>query len=187
MRFPKHLSLCCVIACARLAHAADPSPAGNPDPLPSFLTTPATPPAADPDKSLPFGDPLPRAGTTPSLLPDEIPSGTKRPSKKNPPAGGKPGAMLKPQATGGDLDMRIRYRKARNAAETNEQVRAAWQDSREAKTDYEKRQALKRYYELLFARMLGSDRGIAKLVEARHKAEIAGLTQVRIAPTVAPE
>ena len=55
------------------------------------------------------------------------------------------------------------------------------------KTDYAKRQALKRYYDVLFAQMLIVDRGIAPLVEQHRKNEIAGLTQTQIAPTVPRE
>lgn len=182
MRFSKLPALCLAIFAARTAPAADPAPARNPEPLPSFLTAPAKPFTPDADKTLPLGDPIPRPGAAPSLLPDEIPPAVRRPA-----AAKKPGTAGKPQATPADLEMRIRYAKARNAAETNAQVRAAWEDSRNTGTDLEKRQALKRYYDLLFAKMLGADRGIAALVEEKRKARTGALTQVRIAPTVAGE
>ena len=185
MRFSKHLALWFAIFAVRTASAAEPVPPGNPEPSPPLPLAPA--PAPDPDKVLPLGDPMPRPTAPPSLLPDEIPAATRRPASARPPAAGKPGASLKPQATAADLDLRIRYRKARNVAETNGKVRAAWDDSRDAKTDHDKRQALKRYYGVLFAQMLTVDRGIAPLVEERRKAEFAGLTQTHIAPTVPSE
>jgi hypothetical protein len=63
----------------------------------------------------------------------------------------------------------------------------AWEETRYPKSDQQKREALRRYYDLLFAKMLGVDRGIATLVEARRKAETATLTQTRIAPTIPNE
>ena len=187
MRFQKNLALCLAFLAVRAAFAEEPVPAGKPEPFPNFLTSPSKTPATDADKTLPLGDPIPRPTATPSLLPDEIPTNKKRPADGNSPGGSKPGAILKPQAAAADLDLRIRFRNARNVAEANEQVRAAWDDSRGAKTDHEKRQALKRYYDLLFAKMLGVDRGIAALVEQRRKTETAALTQRQIAPTVATE
>ena len=183
MRFPKHLALWFAVFAVRSASAAEPVPSGKPEPSPALPLAPAPPPP-DPDKVLPLGDPIPRTMAPPSLLPDEIPAATKRPAPAGPPAAGKPGSSLKPQATAADLDLRIRYRKARNVAETNGKVRAAWDDSRDAKTDHDKRQALKRYYDVLFGQMLAMDRGIAPLVEQRRKAEFAPLTQTHIAPTV---
>ena len=190
MRFQKNLALCVAALASCSAFAAEPVPAGNPDPLPTLPILPGAPfraSASDADKTLPLGDPFPRPAATPSLLPDEIPAAPKRPATANPLPVGKPGATLKPQATAAELDLRIRYSKARNVAETNEKVRSAWEDSRVAKTDHAKRQALKRYYDLLFARMLSVDRGISPLVEKSRKAESAMLTQTQIAPTVPNE
>lgn len=187
MRFQKNSALCIAILAVRSAFAADSVPPANPDPFPAFRTAPAKPPAADAARSLPPGDPIPRPATPPSLLPDEIPIPTKRPAPVKPPGAGKPGTALKPQATAEEFDLLIRYRKARNVAEMNEKVRAAWDDSRDAKTDLRKRETLKHYYDVLFAKMLAVDRGIALLVDQRHKAENTRLTQTQIAPTVPTE
>ncbi|MEQ1853749.1 MAG: hypothetical protein ABMA01_19410, partial [Chthoniobacteraceae bacterium] len=59
-----------------------------------------------------------------------------------------------------------------------------WEDSREAGTDYEKRQSLKRYYDALYRRMLAIDRGIAPLVDGRKRDQSVALEQLQIAPTV---
>jgi len=187
MRFQKNLALLIVIAAVRTAFTAEPVPPGNPDPSPALSLAPAKASATDAEKVLPASDPIPRPTVTPSLLPDEIPAATKRPASAKPPAGAKPGGALKPQATAADLDLRIRYRKARNVAELNAKVRAAWDNSRDVKTDQDKRQALKHYYDLLFAQMLAVDRGIAPLIEQHRKAEVAVLTQTHIAPTVTAE
>lgn len=143
--------------------------------------------ADDSEKNLPLGGSSPRLAPTPSLLPEEIPTAKARPATAHPPAVGKPGSRGKPQDTAADLDMRIRYSKARNIAETNDAVRSAWEQTRYPKTDEQKRRTLKRYYDVLFAKMLSMDRGIAPLVEKRRKAEIAALTQRLIAPTVPNE
>ena len=183
MRFQKIPALFLTILSACSASAADPVASENANPPPAFLTAPVKLPAADADRMPPLGDPIPRPTTTPSLLPDEIPTPAKRPPLTKPSAPGKPGTSLKPQATAAEFDLRLRYRKARNAAEANGKVRAAWDISRDAKTDQAKRDALKRYYEVLFAQMLTVDRSIAPLVEDRRKAETAALTQTHIAPT----
>ena len=178
---PAAVVLTIALLAVRPAFAADPAPTGNPE------ATPAKASPADPDKALPLDDPSPRPSTPPSLLPDEIPPRAKRPEKMGPPAGTKPEAKRKQETTAAKLDLRVRYRKARNIAETSDRVRAAWEETRYPKSDQQKRDALRRYYDLLFAKMLGMDQGIAPLVEERRKAETALLTQTRIAPTVRTE
>lgn len=187
MRFQNIPALFPAILAVCSAAAADPVASEKVKPPPTFLTAPAKLPAASADQTPPLADPIPLPTTTPSLLPDEIPTPAKRAPLTKPPAPGKPGTTLKPQATAAEFDLRLRYRKARTVAEANGKVRAAWEISRDAKTDQGKRQALKRYYEVLFARMLTVDRGIAPLVEDRRKAETAALTQTHIAPTVPAE
>jgi hypothetical protein len=184
MRFPKNMALFVSVIAAGWSFAADPVPAGSPDPLANIQLAPAKAPATDGDKTLPVSDSNPRPEATPSLLPDAIPPGTKRPATTNSPAGGKPGPAMKPKATAEELDLRIRYRKARTVAEMNDKVRAAWENSRGTKTDHEKRQALKRYYEVLFAKMIAVDRGVTPLVQKQLKAETDTLTQTHIAPTI---
>ncbi len=91
--------------------------------------------------------------------------------------------MLHPPTTSAELDLRIRYQRARNTAESERTVRMAWDESRAAKTDLAKRGALKRYYDALHARMLAIDGGIAALVGQRKRYEGALLEQLRISPT----
>ena len=142
---------------------------------------PAKPPAAQTEQILPREDSAFRPASRPSLLPDEIPSPATPPAA----SGAKRETVPTPLAsTASELDLRIRYRKARNIAEANDKVRAAWDESRAARTDHGKRQALKRYQSFLFAKMLSFDRGIAPLVEQRRKAENFLLEQTHIAPTV---
>ncbi len=137
---------------------------------------------SDPEKMPQLDDPVSRPNP-PSLLPDEILPVPKRPEKPSP----KPEPKAKPADSAADLELRVRYRKARNIAETSDKVRAAWEQTRYPKCDQDKRDALRRYYDLLFANMLSMDRGLAPLIEERRKAELFLLTQTRIAPTVRNE
>lgn len=178
---PAAVVLTIALLAVRPAFAADPAPTGNPD------ATPAKALPSDSDKALPLDDPSPRPSTPPSLLPEEIPPRAKRPEKTSPTAGTKREAKPRQESTAAELDLRVRYRKVRNIAEASDRVRATWEETRYPKSDQQKRDALRRYYGLLFAKMLSMDQGIAPLVEERRKAETAMLTQTRIAPTVRPE
>lgn len=192
MRLLNFPALCLAVVASHAAYAADPAPADGPDTPPAFRNVPAKTPVTDAEKkdmekTLPLGDPQLAPATPPSLLPDEIPRGPLPPRTGNAPTGTKPALTTKPKVTAEDIDLRVRFRKARNIAEGNEKVRSAWEYSRYPKTDEEKRQALRHYYDLLFSQMLAVDRGIAPLVEKSRKAQTAALTQSKIAPTVPNE
>ena len=186
MRLQNFPALCLALLAAHAACAADPAPADSADAPPKFRDTPEKTPTKDAEKPLPLRDPAQVVPPLPSLLPDEIPR-TQRPATANAPTGGRPAAGSKPKVTSEEIDLRVRYRKARNIAEGTDKVRSAWEYSRYPKTDEEKRQALRHYYDLLFSQMVALDRGIAPLVEKARKAETAVLTQTKIAPTVPNE
>lgn len=181
----KHLPVLLAALCAM------PLPAGEPAKLEKPSSPPPTPlplvisPAAEAERLLPMEGGRPRiVEPLPSLLPEGIPPALKAapvPKILDP---RKPASLFRPPETAADLDQRIRYRKARNIADADAKVRAAWDESRSARTDYAKRQALKRYYDTLFARMLAIDRGIAPLVAQYREQKGASIEQVRIAPTV---
>ena len=164
--------------------------AGEPAKIEKPATPPPTPlplvknPTAEADKLFPLAARPPVAEPLPSLMPEEIPPALKRPVFPKAPDAKKPSPAFRTPETAADLDQRIRYRKARNIAESDAKVRAAWEESRAAKTDYEKRQSLKRYYDALFGKMLAIDRGIAPLVEKSKEPKQASLDQLKIAPTV---
>lgn len=90
---------------------------------------------------------------------------------------------LLPPVTSTDLDLRIRYRKARTFAEQDPAVISAWQASRTAKTDYAKREALKSYYTLIRQKVLSVDRGVAPVMDERHGFSMRRLEQTRVEPT----
>ncbi len=187
MRLARSLPLCLAVLgllAARLGLAADSDIPSLPEKKPAFrASSERQREVDDAGKNLPVDQLAPPLTPPPSLLPEDIPPSKARSATGRPPLR-KPIAIAKPPNPADDLDLRIRYRKARNIAETNDAVRSAWDATRYRKNDDQKRRALKRYYDVLFAKMLSIDRGIAPLVEKRRTTDMAALTQTQIAPTV---
>ena len=52
-----------------------------------------------------------------------------------------------------------------------------------ALTDYEKRDALRRYYNTLYKRIVSFDKGLKTLVDERQRLSLRRLDQTRIDPT----
>ncbi len=160
--------------------AQDAKPEEKPAPEKPKADLPALPApdeTPDPTKGQPGGRLKPAA----SVLPDDVPP----PLKRNPDQM-HTRTTLKPPATSADLDMRIRYREARIRSATDPAVQSAWEDSRTAKTDFEKRAAMKRYYTALYKKMLALDKGIEPMVSVRERLALRRLDQTRIEPTVDP-
>lgn len=178
---PVLLAVLCVMPLLAAEPAKVEKPASPPPtPLPLVIS-----PAAEAQRLLPMEGGRPKiVEPPPSLMPEGIPPALKAAPAPKILEPKKPASLFRPPETAADLDQRIRYRKARNIAEADTQVRAAWEDSRVAKTDYAKRQALKRYYDTLFGKVLAIDRGIAPLVAQYREQKGASLEQVQIAPTV---
>lgn len=158
-RFPLMALVC--LAGAGIAVSAEPD----------ALSDPATGETPGVIPRMPTANPDADTATEASILPDAIPARTKRSPARI------PLATRKPASIAAELDLLIRYRKARTFAETNDNVAAAWEDSRYPKSDAQKRAALIRYYDLLFSKMLTFDRGIAPLVMERRKAYTSALSQ----------
>lgn len=161
MSFPKVALLIFALACAGSVRAADEKDDVN--------ELSALPGGADPNAE------------TSDLLPPVAPAKTKEKSENK--SKGK-NTSLRPPADAEDLELRIRYREARTKALADTAVQAAWAESRAAKTDFAKRDAMRRYYKALFAKMLKSDKRIAKLVDERQHNSLRRLDQTRIEPTV---
>jgi hypothetical protein len=118
--------------------------------------------------------------------PEKLPGGTAAKPKPKPGTyadRSKTRTALRAPLTAADLDLRIRYRQAESKAANDPVVQSAWEDSRAAKTDYGKREAMTRYYEALFKRMLAIDKGIAPVVEDRKGFSLRRLKQTRVDPT----
>lgn len=154
---------------------------GKAPPAQESPALPAPPPAGSPAKAIPLAEPslLPNPGI---LLPSS-PAKPKPVTAPVPPIARKSSVTQRPPETAAELDLRIRYRKARTIAEADRIVSAAWDESRRARTDLEKRNALKRYYDALLSRMTSLDPGIAPLIAERRKFERTALEQLKIAPT----
>ncbi|MEK0451608.1 MAG: hypothetical protein RL088_3876 [Verrucomicrobiota bacterium] len=118
----------------------------------------------------------------PRLEPKPAVKEAEKPTKADP-SRDKSRNTLLPPATSTDLDLRVRYRKARTVAERDPAVVAAWEESRAARTDYAKRESLKRYYDLIRAKVLAIDRAVAPLLEERHRFSSKKLDQTRVDPT----
>jgi hypothetical protein len=81
---------------------------------------------------------------------------------------------------------RIRIREAKTKAQRDPAIQAEWAYSNQVKTDYEKRQSLQTYYQLLYTRMAKIDPSIKLATEVLLKASLAELNQSKIAPTLPP-
>ena len=112
----------------------------------------------------------------PTLMPERIPAPKPGDRPKN-------RSTLKPPVTSADLDARIRFRQAHTRAANEPAIQTLWEESRRAPTDYEKRDALRRYYITLYKRILAFDNGIKPLVDERRRVSLHRLDQTRIDPT----
>jgi hypothetical protein len=196
----KSLPLLFASAFASLVLAQDPVPPADSAPVPAqpapLPVEPAPPPSqANPAELPPLPDPSPtgEAGellrnqpgsrvkpapqAEPSMVPEFIPGA--RGSRERP----KTRSTLRPPTTSAELDARIRFRQAHSRASSDPKIQELWEESRRVPTDGQKRDALRRYYTLLYKRMLSIDRGIAALVQERQRVSLHRLDQTRIEPT----
>ena len=68
-----------------------------------------------------------------------------------------------------DLQARIRYREAKTKALQTPGIQQEWDRANAAKTDPEKRQALKNYYKMFYDRMVKIDPTLKQRVETQRK------------------
>ncbi len=165
------------------AFAQQGNPAPLPDPTPAGLDVPPLPvPGKGRQGDLMNVHPEKAAKATPSLMPDGIEPAGKS-DKTKPGALPKGHSTYRPPTTSADLDLRIRYRQAQSRVLDDPALKALWQQSREARTDYAKRDALRTYYQLMFQKMVATDKGLAPLVQDRQRFTMNRLDQNRIEPT----
>ena len=100
-------------------------------------------------------------GDTLGLIPD-VPA----PANKPKPAVQKKSAT---EQASDDLQMRIRYREARTKALQDPRIQMEWNRAQSAKTDPEKRDALKAYYQLFCDRMVKIDASTKPRIESLRK------------------
>ena len=86
-----------------------------------------------------------------------------------------------------DIADRIKFREAKTKALKDENIQEQWELSESAKNDPDKREALKKYYTLLYAKILKIDGSIKKLVSQRLKESLKQLDQSKVRPEEYPE
>jgi len=111
-----------------------------------------------------FAQELP--GESLRLIP-EAPQTTAKPKSK--PAPSQPKKKSSTEQESDDLLTRIRYREAKTKALQDPRVQQEWDRAQVAKTDPQKREALKDYYNLLFDRMVKIDATVKPRVEVLRK------------------
>jgi hypothetical protein len=145
---------------------------GAAEPSSAFGLTPSKP-----DTLLPEGQ-----GGLP-LIPDNLPSLDQPPATKE---------KKEKKSTTSDaedaLRERIKLRMAKTKAQSDPELQALWDSLAKARTDYEYREILTKYYTQLCARMGKIDKTLKKEnLDALREAYLSNFDQTRIAPTVPPE
>jgi hypothetical protein len=166
-----------------------PSAASSTTDLTPAKDVPVTPPPAQPvppadlmpAQELPTPSPTPDATLTP-----EIPSGTTEKPKGTAIEQPKGEKKSKTEAAADALDIQVRLRKAKTRAIKDPEAQALWDNSLTAKTDWEKRDSLKRYYRIVYARMEKFEPKLKKEIEERRAFSLRRLEQNRIQPTEVP-
>ena len=120
------------------------------------------------------------------LIP-ETPAPIEKPrgSAIDQPGAGK-GEKVRPnktQVAADDVADRIRLRSAKTKALRNPKVQAEWERADKARTDLERREALKRYYSLLYDCIDKTDPTLKKLTALRRISARHRLEQTKIDPT----
>jgi hypothetical protein len=82
-----------------------------------------------------------------------------------------------------ELALRVKFRQAKTRALSDPVVQAEWHRANAARTDYEKREALKAYYRALFNRMRRIDASLKPRIAESEQRALHRLTQTRIDPT----
>jgi len=148
------------------------------------------------DKSLQLA-PAPVPSGADLLIPDTLPqnppprrSGSPQPSAMPPaPASSARGTAPKPpkvnktQVAEDEVKQRLEYRLAKNKAVRDPAVVAAWAEAERARTDFDRREWLKRYYSLLNTRIRKIDGSLSKVAVERETDAARRLQQTRIDPT----
>ena len=120
------------------------------------------------------------------LIP-ESPEPAKKPKGKSPalaPVGElKKEKKSSTEATADEQAQRIRFREAKTRALRDPAVQREWERSLQARSDFEKREALASYYKLLFARIAKLDKSLKPQATLTQQRALRGLTQTRIDPT----
>jgi len=169
------LLLCTFAAAAGLLTVAAQEPAlpqpesqDAPTPQPSGSVPPPLAPQLIPDDVLPLPAPVPSVASLPQL--DEA-------FKDNPLS-----------AAAADYRRRIEWRRLRNRVVNDSMVKAALANADAARTDLQKRKLLRRYYEMLFGKMIAraSTPDMKAYLMDRKKDHLNSLPQPHVRPETSP-
>jgi len=176
---------------ADAASAASPAPAASPaakadakkdakadadflpEPTDASLGAPIEP---NPDAALPTNEVAPSDVPNPDNL---IPQGTAD-SDNAPPAPAKPVENKFEQ----DRKLQVRYQQVKLQALKDADIRSLHEQADAAKTDEMKRQALREYYRLLFAKMTAIDGTLKDKCDVMQQAYLRRLGQYRVSPSI---
>lgn len=107
------------------------------------------------------------------VMPDDVPA---------PAPAGIPAGIA--QAGPSQRELQVKYVEARTKVEKDEKIRSLQAQADAAKTDEDKRQALRAYYRLLFQKIRKLDPALVKKCDAMESAYLRRLEQNRIEPTI---
>lgn len=161
---------------------------GQEPPLPATTGTPAPGPVVRPQLNIPE---IPTTVEPPPLVP-LVPNtaGSPVPKKSAPPLSELDAAFQKSSLgqAADEYRLHLEWRQLQNRASLNPEVIAAKAAVETAKTDLEKRDYLRAYYKIFYARMQGltSAPDVKGYLEAKKKAVLASLEQPRVRPGPAP-
>jgi hypothetical protein len=144
-------------------------PGQRPDPIPA----PPAPPTPPSSEGIPLIPEIPQA---PPVKSAPQAAGQK---KNNKPAG-----PSRTDIAEDAMQLHIKLRAAKTKALEDPVIQAELAKAALAKTDYDRREVYKRYYILLYARMLQIDPSIAAGIAARQGSSLYGCYQYHIRPTV---
>jgi hypothetical protein len=161
-----------LLSCARLVCAQEP-------PLPAATETPTANPSARPELNIPE---IPLTVEPAPLVPNTSPA----PSKSAPPLE-ELDAAFKRSSLGQAAEeqrMHVEWRKLKNRTLHDPDVVAAKRAAEKTRTDLEKRNRLRAYYKIYYARMqaLAATPELKAYLEEKKKAILASLDQPHVRP-----
>ena len=89
----------------------------------------------------------------------------------------------KTEAAADEVQQRVRFREVKTRALKDPAVQTEWERAHAMRTDYEKREALKSYFNRLYGRMRKIDGSLKKRIAEEQQRSLARLSQTRIDPT----
>jgi len=124
--------------------------------------------------------PPPGVETEVTLIPEPVKEEKKKPEE---PEKSEKTEKSKTAVNAEELLERVHYRQAYTKAQRDPKVAAEWERASKARTDLEKREALKTYYTLLHARIVKLDASLKKTSDLRRGVSLRRLQQTRIDAT----